>query len=343
MGYNTLNDNGYRGNFKENPLKKTVQGANKYLPVHIALSYGVVEKTTLYSKTSIESSSCYVKANSIRNILYSLANSLTPTRIRMYDKNFFFLKGTILDENGNILLMTVFESKDWTENRINARKILLYSSTFFTDPKLAAFNRRLQKELLKDCYEKGMEVRVLTPSIIEANTFAELFEVKKTDTILGLDTYMKTVLPNFLHTEEEDTFVEERRQEELLSIEEEALLYDSDSTITISSAHTVGFSSPASHQLASYGSLYTSGTGSGVTINASDVPNIFANYPQDNIVTYVTREQQDSASIVRQVQEEAISRYNTLVDSVDRGILQQMSEDNLPFVSGTIELVDDTE
>ncbi len=325
-------------NHTDDRLQATVVAANKYIPTYVAGYLGSAE--SMYYKRDLDH--CFRKPNSIRNITQALMSSLRPTKISMYDTDFYVLKGTILDSAGKPLLMAAYDKDKWLAGPQGLKPILFYSSTFFTDSKLAPLNRRLQKEILIDCYEKGMEVRVLSPSIIEANTFAELFEVKKTETLSGLDSYMKTVLPNILHTQEEDTFVEATgNQEELLSVEEEALLYDSNSTITISSsAHTeLGFISPPSYQMGIQ-TISTSTTGGSLVINASEVPNIFANYPTDMLVT----------------------SYGSAVVGESRGILQQMEEDNINMVSGairlaeqhglvvestptrsTIELVDDTE
>jgi hypothetical protein len=109
--------------------------------------------------------------------------------------------------------------------------VLFYSTSFFTDPGLMPLNRRLQKEILQDCFEKGIEVRMLSSLEIEKNTFARLFEVKKTKSLTQLEAYMNQVLPNFLHNEGEDTFVEQEFEpvvihREELSVEEEAMLFD---------------------------------------------------------------------------------------------------------------------
>jgi hypothetical protein len=76
---------------------------------------------------------------------------------------------------------------------------------------------------------------MITSLEIEKNTFARLFEVKKTKSLTQLEAYMNQVLPNFLHTQGEDTFVEQEFEpvvihREELSVEDEALLFDNDST-----------------------------------------------------------------------------------------------------------------
>lgn len=325
-------------NHTDDRLQATVVAANKYIPTYVAGYLSSAE--SMYYKRDL--SHCFRKPNSIRNITQALMSSLRPTKISMYDTDFYVLKGTILDSAGKPLLMAAYDKDKWLAGPQGLKPILFYSSTFFTDSKLAPLNRRLQKEILIDCYEKGMEVRVLSPSIIEANTFAELFEVKKTETLSGLDSYMKTVLPNILHTQEEDTFVEATgNQEELLSVEEEALLYDSNSTITISSsAHTeLGFISPPSYQMGIQ-TISTSTTGGSLVINASEVPNVFANYPTDRIVTsYGSAALGVSAGILQQMEEGDINVYSGSINLAEQsGLVTHTTP-----TRSTIELVDDTE
>lgn len=326
-------------NHTDDRLQATVVAANKYIPTYVAGYLGSAE--SMYYKRDLNY--CFRKPNSIRNITQALMNSLRPTKISMYDTDFYVLKGTILDSAGKPLLMAAYDKDKWLAEPDGLKPILFYSSTFFTDSKLAPLNRRLQKEILIDCYEKGMEVRVLSPSIIEANTFAELFEVKKTETLLGLDSYMKTILPNILHTQEEDTFVEATgNQEELLSVEEEALLYDSNSTITISSsAHTeLIYNPPLPSYQTGIQTISTSTTGGSLVINASEVPNVFANYPTDRIVTsYGSAAVGESIGILQQMEEGDINVYSGSINLTEQsGLVTHTAP-----TRSTIELVDDTE
>ena len=331
-------------NYTDDRLQATVVAANKYIPTYVAGYLGSAE--SMYYKRDLDH--CFRKPNSIRNITQALMSSLRPTKISMYDTDFYVLKGTILDSAGKPLLMAAYDKDKWLARPQGLKPILFYSSTFFTDSKLAPLNRRLQKEILIDCYEKGMEVRVLSPSIIEANTFAELFEVKKTETLLGLDSYMKTVLPNILHTQEEDTFVEATgNQEELLSVEEEALLYDSNSTITFSSAHTgESINLTPNYGFGNLGSLNTIGTstaGGNFVVNASEVSNIFVNYPTSRIVSSYDPIEEiaatESVGILQQMEENDINVYSGNVSLAD---VYDFVRPVTPTRS-TIELVDDTE
>ncbi len=47
------------------------------------------------------------------------------------------------------------------------------------------------------CYEKGIEVRVITSQEIEKNTFADLFEIPKANSVSQLEEYMSNVLPTY--------------------------------------------------------------------------------------------------------------------------------------------------
>jgi hypothetical protein len=117
--------------------------------------------------------------------------------------------------------------------------VMFYSTSFFTDPNLAPLNRRFQKELMMSCYQKGIEVRVITSSEIERNTFANIFEIPKANSVSQLEEYMNKVLPTFLYVEEEDTFtfeeltVSEVVQDHELSVEEEALLFDTEEPVEL--------------------------------------------------------------------------------------------------------------
>jgi len=237
------------------PLFLTSVEANNFIPVWVATNryassfYEEIRGQGMYSKPDIRNKQrFFIKPNTIKNIKRALHSSNTPYKITMYGKDYFFAKGLLLDSEGRVLMVATLKKEHYDHKAdvnlsINEslddflnRVVVFYSSSFLSDPNLAAFNRRLQKEMLTPCYEKGIEVRILPSSEIEANTFARLFEIKKTKSLAGLESYMKTVLPTILYTEEEDSFVEELGDsQELLTIEEEALLYDSDAHTSESS------------------------------------------------------------------------------------------------------------
>jgi len=186
--------------------------------------------------------------NTIRNIEKGLSDTIRPYKITINSKVFYFIKGAIFDDKEMPLLMVTTKTKGQVSERDSDFSyndlVIFYSTSFFTDPSLSALNRRLQKDILLSCYSKGIEVRLVTSSEIERNTFTRLFEVQKTSSLNQLEIYMNKVLPTYLYTEEEDPFVEELVENNILyvqnpinvqnvqnvstelSLEEEALLFD---------------------------------------------------------------------------------------------------------------------
>ena len=234
------------GSFNADPFNTTVLVANPYIPIYVNHTSTIKGNIEYYSKPSLKED--YLKKpNTLKSIKEGLEMALKARRIFIGGRFFFFIKGAMYTEEGvplMVLTMPQNKFKDPTVKKfsdlrygkevpgLNYRDfILFYSTSFFTNPNLAALNRRLQKEILMSCYEKGIEVRVITSSEIERNTFANILEVPQAKSVSQLEEYMNTVLPNYLHTEEEDTFVFKElvpQVQEELSIEEEALLFDSE-------------------------------------------------------------------------------------------------------------------
>ena len=236
------------GSFSISEFDRTAVIANDYIPL-FAFQQAVVsdEGISYYSKPSLED--CLIKGNTIKNIKDAFDMAHKPRKININGRNFIIAKGVFLSESGETLMICSMKKEPFLNPSVDnfsdyyslgkstfsySNYVLFYSTSFFTDPSLTALNRRLQKEMLQFCYEKGIEVRMLPSSEIEKNTFAKLFEVKKTKSLTQLEAYMAQVLPNFIHNGGEDTFVEQDfepvvyEHEEELSVEQEALLYDSE-------------------------------------------------------------------------------------------------------------------
>lgn len=236
------------GSFSISEFNRTAVIANDYIPL-FAFQQAIIsdEGISYYSKPSLED--CLIKANTIKNIKDAFDMAHKPRKININGRNFIIAKGVFLSESGETLMICSMKKEPFLNPSVDnfsdyyslgkstfsySNYVLFYSTSFFTDPGLTALNRRLQKEMLQFCYEKGIEVRMLPSSEIEKNTFAKLFEVKKTKSLTQLEAYMAQVLPNFLHNGGEDTFVEQDfepvvyEHEEELSVEQEALLYDSE-------------------------------------------------------------------------------------------------------------------
>lgn len=235
------------------PFKITVLAANSYIPLYATYTLFKEKDVTFYKRPSFTENT-FKKPNTLKHIKDSLEKALSPRKITIGGSNYFFLKGAMYTEDGNPL-MVLGMSKEAFENpqipkfsdsgryvvQDNSlfdykNYVMFYSSSFFTDPNLTTLNRRFQKEILMSCYEKGIEVRVIASSEIEKNTFARIFEIPKVNSVDQLEEYMNKVLPTFLYTEEEDTFVFEELpvpkvvQNHELSVEEEALLFDSEAS-----------------------------------------------------------------------------------------------------------------
>lgn len=233
------------GNHSPAPFHRTVVLANSYIPFYATFTSKVIDGIEYYDRPCF-TKNMIKKSNTLKNIKDSLEMAASVRRIPIGGKFYFFMKGAMYTEDGTPMMVLAMPQKAYRDPTVkrfsdfgNGRTInvdyknfvLFYSTSFFIDPNLAPLNRRFQKEILMSCYEKGIEVRVITSSEIERNTFARLFEIPKAKSISQLEEYMSRVLPNFLHTEEEDSFVfgelaVPQTQNEELSIEEEALLFD---------------------------------------------------------------------------------------------------------------------
>ena len=235
------------GNFGRSLFDMTAIIANDYIPLIAINTTFNREGLVYYNKPSFES---YIsKPNTLKNIKDGFEMAHHTRKININNRNFFIAKGVFFSETGEPLMVCAMKKEAYlnesvskfsdirSENFSYTNYVLFYSTSFFIDPGLTPLNRRLQKEILQACFEKGIEVRMLSSLEIEKNTFARLFEVKKTKSLTQLEAYMEQVLPNFLHDEGEDTFVEKEFEQvtihrEELSVEEEAMLFDNQSTVT---------------------------------------------------------------------------------------------------------------
>ena len=245
------------GNFVRAPFDMTSVIANDYIPL-IALHQTIeIEGLLYYYKPSFDV--IIAKANTLKNIKDGFEMGATTRKIEINGRIFYIAKGVFFSETGVPLMVCAMKKEAYLNESVSrfsdirsetfsyTNYVLFYSTSFFIDPGLTPLNRRLQKEILQSCYEKGIEVRVLSSLEIEKNTFARLFEVKKTKSLTQLEAYMEQVLPNFLHDEGEDTFVEKEFEQvtihrEELSVEEEAMLFDNSSTHVVQNlyvAHNV--------------------------------------------------------------------------------------------------------
>jgi len=278
----------------------TSEHANEFIPLVCGQNMSVKDGIQYYSKPSFEKH--LKRPNTLKNIKEGFELGGTTRRIEINGRVFFIAKGVFFSEAGVPLMVCAMKKEAFLdplvskfsdhylgENFSYTNYVLFYSTSFFTDPGLTPLNRRLQKEILQSCYEKGIEVRILSSLEIEKNTFARLFEVKKTKSLTQLEAYMEQVLPNFLHNNGEDNFIEQEFapvtiHREELSVEEEALLFDNEmrdlivDSIQREVENTIHFDSSLS---LSVGSNLTTSTGIG--------PNTIGYFPSSAISnTYTT-------------------------------------------------------
>ena len=235
------------GSFIRSPFDMTAVIANDYIPLVAISTTFEREGLVYYNKPCFERYTS--KPNTLKNIKDGFEMGMSTRRIEINGRKYFIAKGVFFSEAGVPLMVCAMKKEAFLFESVSkfsdisavnfsyTNYVLFYSTSFFIDPGLTPLNRRLQKEILQSCYEKGIEVRVLSSLEIEKNTFARLFEVKKTKSLTQLEAYMEEVLPNFLHNEGEDTFVEKEFEQvtihrEELSVEEEAMLFDNEATVT---------------------------------------------------------------------------------------------------------------
>lgn len=227
------------GNYTKNRFNISLLKTVPFVPLYLLHKSNLfVENGVFFYYTPDFESNKIRRTNTLNNIKKGLEYQMTPFEIQIGAEIYYFIKGCMYNQSGKPMLTLALKQEFldsdpsyFTEDKysFSSKYVLFYASEFFTTPRLASLHRRLQKEILTSCFEKSIEVRILTSSEIEKNTFVRLFEVVKAKSISQLENYMNTVLSTTLYTEEEDTFVVEDLPEfnvPQLPIEEEALLYD---------------------------------------------------------------------------------------------------------------------
>ena len=272
--------------------------ANPFIPliVNSQMDLPIVEGVKMYHKPEIETSTRFNKPNTIKNIKEAFFYSTSFIKININNKNYYFAKGVMFDNQMRPLMVCGMRQKAFLNKEVSRFTdsyletpfsyndfVMFYASDFLTDSSLAPLNRRLQKEILIPCFQKGIEVRMITSPEIEKNTFARLFEVKKAKSLTELDTYLNTKLKTFLYDNNEDLLSEEmlesvkleELQNEELSIEEEAMLWATEEV------RNIGFSTTSDYLVSgeSYfntvitpahtGNISIAGTGVGLSVGTS--------------------------------------------------------------------------
>ena len=235
-----------------------------YIPAYSVLMHGgtrALENFLYYYDFDFTENEMSTVANTIRDIKnYLYFNSrlvkinLTPTL------PIFISTGVIFDFNQKPLLLYAYSSREVVNEYGNlefkdgekekTQKVLL-SSELLTNSLYSSLYRRLHKEILLSCYEKGIEVIIMSSENIQKNAFKKVLEISSNfSSISVLERYLKEEIPKVLYLPAEElkdlghyeiplvevsesvllepeVFVEEdiTNISEELPIEEEALLY----------------------------------------------------------------------------------------------------------------------
>ena len=237
---------------------------NTYIPVYSVLMYDgirALENFLYYYDFDFAEVRLRGVPNTIRNIKnYFYTNSrlvkinLTPTL------SIFISTGIIFDSNQKPLLFYAYPSREvvneygnleFKEGEKETTQKVLLSSELLTNSLYSSLYRRLHKEILLSCYEKGIEVIIMSSENIQKNAFKKVLDTSSNfSSISVLEKYLKEEIPKVLYlpaeelkdlehyeiplvevTEsvllEPEVFVEEdiTNTSEELPIEEEALLY----------------------------------------------------------------------------------------------------------------------
>ena len=237
---------------------------NIYIPAYSVLmrdGIRALENFSYYYAFDFAEDRMRIAPNTVRNIkrfLYSdrslVKINLTPTL------PIFISTGVIFDSNQRPLLLYAYSSREVVNEYGNlefkegekekAQKVLL-SSELLTNSLYSSLYRRLHKEILLSCYEKGIEVIIMSSENIQKNAFKKVLETSSNFSSLSvLERYLKEEIPKVLYLPAEElkdlehyeiplvevpesvllepeVFVEEdiTNISEELPIEEEALLY----------------------------------------------------------------------------------------------------------------------
>ena len=237
---------------------------NIYIPTYSVLmrdGIRALENFLYYYDFDFTEGGMRVVPNTVRNIKQYLYNNSSLVKINLTPTLPIFIStGVIFDFNQRPLLLYAYSSREVVNEYGNlefkdgekekTQKVLL-SSELLTNSLYSSLYRRLHKEILLSCYEKGIEVIIMSSENIQKNAFKKVLETSSNfSSISVLERYLKEEIPKVLYLPAEElkdlrhyeiplvevsesvllepeVFVEEDTTNisEELPIEEEALLY----------------------------------------------------------------------------------------------------------------------
>lgn len=237
---------------------------NTYIPAYSVLmrdGIRALENFLYYYDFDFTKSNISTVTNIIKNIKNYLYQNSSLVKINLTPTLPIFIStGVIFDFNHRPLLLYAYSSREVVNEYGNlefkdgekekTQKVLL-SSELLTNSLYSSLYRRLHKEILLSCYEKGIEVIIMSSENIQKNAFKKVLETSSNfSSISVLERYLKEEIPKVLYLPAEElkdlehyeiplvevpesvllepeVFVEEdiTNISEELPIEEEALLY----------------------------------------------------------------------------------------------------------------------
>ena len=211
---------------------------NIYIPAYSVLMYDGIrdlENFLYYYDFDFAEDRLRVVPNTVRNIRnYLYFNSslvkinLTPTL------PIFISTGVIFDSNQRPLLLYAYSSREVVNEYGNlefkdgekqkTQKVLL-SSELLTNSLYSSLYRRLHKEILLSCYEKGIEVIIMSSENIQKNAFKKVLETSSNfSSISVLERYLKEEIPKVLYLPAEELKDLEHYEVPLVEVPESVLL-----------------------------------------------------------------------------------------------------------------------
>ena len=212
---------------------------NIYIPIYSVLIRGgirALENFLYYYDFDFTESWMRVVPNTVRNIKHYLYNNnsslvkinLTPTL------PIFISTGVIFDFNQRPLLLYAYSSREVVNEYGNlefkdgekekTQKVLL-SSELLTNSLYSSLYRRLHKEILLSCYEKGIEVIIMSSENIQKNAFKKVLETSSNfSSISVLERYLKEEIPKVLYLPAEELKDLEHYEIPLVEVSESVLL-----------------------------------------------------------------------------------------------------------------------
>ena len=211
---------------------------NIYIPAYSVLMYNGIrdlENFSYYYDFDFAEDRLRVVPNTVRNIRnYLYFNSslvkinLTPTL------PIFISTGVIFDSNQRPLLLYAYSSREVVNEYGNlefkdgekqkTQKVLL-SSELLTNSLYSSLYRRLHKEILLSCYEKGIEVIIMSSENIQKNAFKKVLETSSNfSSISVLERYLKEEIPKVLYLPAEELKDLEHYEVPLVEVPESVLL-----------------------------------------------------------------------------------------------------------------------